>query len=86
MTQNLMYDTRMESKDALTTADAARELGISVRALQHRLKTGMLRGDNLGGRLWLIPREEVERAKAAGRLKPGPKPKRQRANDQEQTP
>ncbi len=57
----------------MTPAQAALELGISERAVQHRLKAGLLRGDNYGGRIWLIPREEVERAKAVGKLKPGPK-------------
>ena len=59
----------------MTPAQAAAELGITERAVQHRLKVGLLHGDNYGGRLWLIPREEVARAKAIGRLKPGP-PKR----------
>ena len=59
----------------MTPAQAAAELGISERAVQYRLKTGLLRGENYGGRFWLIPRDEVERAKVVGRLKPGP-PKR----------
>ena len=42
--------------------------------MQDRLKRGLLRGTNYGGRIWLIDRAEVERAKAAGRLKRGPKP------------
>ncbi len=66
----------MDTRDMLTTGDAARELGISLRTLQHRLKTGALHGVNVGGRLWFIPRAEVERWKGQGKLKPGPKPKR----------
>ncbi|HEV2126148.1 MAG TPA: helix-turn-helix domain-containing protein [Chloroflexota bacterium] len=65
----------MEGDDRMTPAQAAEELGISERAVQHRLKVGLMRGDNYGGRIWLIPREEVERAKATGRMKPGPRKK-----------
>ena len=58
----------------MTPAQAAEELGITTRAVQDRLKRGLLRGTNYGGRIWLIDRAEVERAKVAGRLKRGPKP------------
>ena len=67
----------MEGDDRMTPAQAAEVLGISERAVQHRLKVGLLRGDNYGGRIWLIPREEVERAKTIGRMKPGPRPRKQ---------
>ena len=59
----------------MTPQQAAAELGITPRAVQLRLKHGLMRGTNYGGRVWLIPREEVARAKAAGPLKRGPKPK-----------
>ncbi len=61
----------------MTPAEAAQELGITVRAVQHRLKTKLMHGENYGGRLWLVPREEVERAKTAGRMKPGPRSRKQ---------
>jgi excisionase family DNA binding protein len=63
----------MTGDNRLTVAQAARELGLSVRAVQYRLREGLLRGTNYGGRIWFIPREAVEEAKRRGRLKPGRK-------------
>ncbi len=63
----------------MTPAQAAEELGISVRGVQDRLKRGLLHGTNYGGRIWLIDRAEVERAKALGKLKRGPKPREEPA-------
>ena len=67
------------TEDHLTVTEAANELGVNVATVRHRLSVGLLQGVKIAPRLWLIPREEVERAKVAGRLKPGPKPKDQRA-------
>ncbi len=66
----------MSGDDTLTVAEAADALGISVRAVRKRLEAGSLRGENVAGRVWLIPRKEVEQAQALGRQKPGPKPRR----------
>jgi excisionase family DNA binding protein len=74
LAHRLQYTGCMEQTTDLTVGEAARELGLSVRAVQRRLEHGLLSGRNVGGRVWLIPREEVERAKVAGRLRPGPKP------------
>lgn len=60
----------------LTVTDAAREMGISVRALHNRIKAGSVAAERFGARVWMIPRSEVERYRAAGRLKPGPKPRK----------
>jgi excisionase family DNA binding protein len=57
----------------MTVTEAAKELGMSVGALRMRLLRGHMRGTHVSPKLWLIPREEVERAKAEGRMKPGPK-------------
>ena len=57
----------------MTTADAAKELGISQVAVRYRLEKGLMQGKSVAGKLWLIPRAEVERWKALGRQKPGPK-------------
>ena len=65
----------------LTTAEAARELGISFTAVHARLKAGQMRGERVGARGWLIPRREVERWKEKGKLRPGPKPGSRRARD-----
>lgn len=59
--------------DLVTLRDAAREIGVDPSALRHRLKVGTLRGENIAGRVWLIPRSEVDRARREGRLKPGPR-------------
>jgi excisionase family DNA binding protein len=59
----------------MTVTEAAAALGITEQSVRHRIRAGHLRGRRVGARLWLIPRAEVERAKAAGRLRPGPKRK-----------
>ena len=68
--------------DKMTAAEAARELGLTLRGVHYRLEHGLLRGENVAGRVWLIPREEVERAKVQGRMKPGPR----RREREEQAP
>ena len=75
-------------RDLLTIQEAARELELSVTGVHDRIRKGRLRGVQVSPRLWLVPREEVEHAKAAGRLKPGPKPKREHppGDDSEQAP
>ncbi|MGD9892581.1 MAG: helix-turn-helix domain-containing protein [Dehalococcoidia bacterium] len=59
----------------MTVDEAAAELGISPRGVRKRLEAGSLAGENVAGRVWLIPRVGVEQAKAQGRLRPGPKPR-----------
>lgn len=59
----------------LTVAETAQELGLTVRGVQTRLLRGQIQGELVTPRLWLIPREEVERWKPIGKLKRGPKPK-----------
>ena len=71
-----------EGRDLLTVVEAAHELGLTVRGVQERVRRGLLRGERVSPRLWLIPREEVERAKAQGRLKPGPKPRDQQEDEE----
>ena len=59
----------------MTLTDAARELGVDPSTLRYRLKRGDMRGEKIGPRAWLIPRDEVARVKTIGRMKPGRKPK-----------
>ena len=67
-----------QEQPEMTVQEAADALGISVRGVQYRLKRGLLPGRSVAGRVWFIPREAVEQAKAAGRIPPGPKgPRRQ---------
>jgi excisionase family DNA binding protein len=65
---------REQERDLLTIAEAAAVLGLTVRGVQERVRRRHMHGVRVSPRLWLIPRSEVERAKEAGRLKPGPKP------------
>ena len=58
----------------MTVQQAAEALGMSRRGVQERIERGEMRAERLGNRVWAIPREEVERWKALGRQKPGPKP------------
>lgn len=64
-------------RDLLTVAEAAQELGMTVRGVQERLRRGMMRGERVSPRLWMIQREEVERWRALGRQRPGRKAGRQ---------
>jgi len=64
-----------QERNMVTVAEAAQELGISVRAIQHRIERGQMKGERISARLWLIPRDEVERWKQLGRQRPGRKPK-----------
>jgi excisionase family DNA binding protein len=59
----------------VTTTEAARLLGISHRTILDRLQRGLMQGERISPRLWLVPHDELERV-GVGRLKTGPKPKR----------
>lgn len=63
----------------MTVTETARELGLSVEGIQKRLRTGVMRGERVSARLWLVPRDEVECWRARGRLRPGPVPRAQRS-------
>ena len=65
----------MNDNDTLTTAEAARELGISQVAVRYRLEKGLMQGQCIVGKVWLIPRSEVEAWRGKGKLSPGPKRK-----------
>lgn len=64
-------------RDLLTVAEAASELGLTVRGVQDRLLRGLMRGERVSPRLWMISRAEVERWKTLGRQRPGRKPKKE---------
>ena len=68
----------METKDALTVAQAAAALGLDAATVRRRLASGVMQGERVGERLWLIPRAEVARWLGKGKLKPGPKGPRRR--------
>ena len=62
----------------VTATEAADALGISRYAVLKRIASGHFPGAvRATKRLWLIPREDVERAKETGRLRPGRKPRQE---------
>lgn len=63
----------MSTNNLLTVQQVARELNISVRAVQHRITVGSLAAEKLGeGRTsaYVVTRDEVDRAKAAAQNAP----------------
>ena len=60
----------------MTIAEASRVLGLHHATVHRRLQSGVMRGERVHEKLWLIPREEVERFRGVGKLKRGPKPNR----------
>ena len=60
-------------REMVTVTEAARELNLSGRAVLHRIERGERQAERISPRLYLIPRTELERHKAIGRLKPGRK-------------
>jgi excisionase family DNA binding protein len=57
----------------MTVREAAQALGMSARAIRNRIERGEMKATLLGSHMWVIPREEIERWRPRGRLKPGPK-------------
>lgn len=66
-----------DGMDYMTVGQAAEALGVSPRAIRHRIAVGEMQAEQINPRLWMIPRAEVERWTALGRMRPGPKPKRE---------
>ncbi|MGD9891654.1 MAG: helix-turn-helix domain-containing protein [Dehalococcoidia bacterium] len=66
----------MEDRPMVTVTEAAAVLGVTAAAVAKRLQRGEMRGVKVNPRLWLIPAEEVDRWRTIGKLKPGPKPRR----------
>lgn len=57
----------MMTNDLLTVQQAADELNLSVRAVQHRITSGSLAAQKLGAgktSAYVITRDEIERVKA----------------------
>ena len=59
----------------VTVPQAAQLLGLSERGILKRIERGDMRAERLGGKVWVIPREEVERWQQLGRQRPGRKPR-----------
>jgi len=60
-----------EDLDIMTVAEAAKELGLSERTVQDRLQRGVMRGRRIGERVWVVHRNEVEKWKQRGKIRPG---------------
>lgn len=61
----------MTTDDLLTVAQAAAELNLSVRALQHRIKNGTIAARKLGDgktSAYVIARTEVDRVRDSARV------------------
>ena len=67
--------------DYMTVSEAARELGVSSRAIHKRIAEGTMRAERFGALVWQIPVAEVERWRELGKQKPGPKPRQRQANE-----
>ena len=61
--------------DVFTVPQAAAVLGITERGILKRIERGDMKAERLGGKVWVIPREEVARWRQLGRQRPGRKPK-----------
>lgn len=52
--------TMPDIADFMTTQEAASYLGYSVKSVQNMIRTGKLKGQRMGGKLWLVLRKSVE--------------------------
>jgi excisionase family DNA binding protein len=57
--------------DYLTIAEAAAELGVAERTVRYRVARGLMKGERIGKRVWVIPVQEVEAWKTRGPLPHG---------------
>jgi len=55
--------------DSLTVTQAAATLGVDARTIRRRLDSGEMKGERVTARLWVIPKREIERWRAAGDVK-----------------
>lgn len=62
-----------EVQTHMTVQEAAAYLGVNESTIRYRIQRGDMRAERIGRRVWLIPREEVERQRR-GKWKPGPAP------------
>ena len=59
--------------DEYTVTEAAAALGLTRNGVLKRIKRGDMAARRIGGRFLVIPAAEIERWKALGPQKPGPK-------------
>lgn len=57
----------------LTVAEASEVLGVSVEVVRKRLQRGLMAGERVGARVWVVPRAEVDRWVPRGKLPRGRK-------------
>jgi excisionase family DNA binding protein len=58
-------------RDMFTVAETAQVLGLSVRAVQDRIRKGEMAAEKITPRLYLVHRNEIERWKPVGKRKGG---------------
>jgi excisionase family DNA binding protein len=58
-------------REFLTAGDVTSLLGVPKRKLLYWLSRGVMHGTLVAGRLWLVPRAEVERQSERGNAAPG---------------
>ena len=56
----------------MTIAGAVRVLGLHRATVHRRLQAGVMHGERIHAKLWLIPRAELERWRDKGRLPTSP--------------
>lgn len=61
----------------MSVSEAATAIGISVTALYDRIRSGQVQAERIGKRVLLVPQTEVERLRGSGKMRPGPKPKKE---------
>ena len=81
----MSYTATMETTDAVTVGEAATVLGVDGATIRRRLARGVMQGERVGPRLWLIPKEEIERWRSRGKLRPGRKPREQEGSEADKT-
>jgi excisionase family DNA binding protein len=65
-----------KERDMFTVAETAQALGLSVRAIQDRIRKGEMAAEKITPRLYLVHRNEIERWKPVGKRKGG-RPRKQ---------
>lgn len=61
--------------DEITVAAAAIALGVDESTIRARIRRGDMQATRIGARVLVIPASEVERWRAIGKARTGPKPR-----------
>lgn len=62
--QPIAFKKRMpDLTEFMTTQEAAQALGYNVKSVQNMLRSGRLKGQRMGGKIWLVSKKSVEEYK-----------------------